>query len=175
MERPRPLLRLNRILRTWWPVFVSLTALCLIATMTFVTYTVVDERRYFAEEAARDRRQDEQMTVLIENQQQAARERSEESTRTVSEALGAVESLLVDQFALHDQNVALKLNDLLHQIAGLLGRPAGTAPNPVHAVNDGSEPAPVVVTPAPTAAPPQPTPTPPENKQCATRPNHPRC
>lgn len=171
MERPRPLLRLNRTLRTWWPVFISLTALCLIATMTFVTYTVVDERRYFAEEAARDRRQDEQMTVLIENQQQAARERSEESARTVSEALGAVESLLVDQFALHDQNVALKLNDLLHQIASLLGRPAGTAPNPVHAVEQ--TPASSGGT-APTAPAPPP-PTTPDQKVCAKRPSGPRC
>lgn len=163
-----------RTVSTWWRFFVALAAICLIATLTFVTWTVVDERTYFEEEQERDRRQDAAMAELIATQEAAVEQRD----RQVTEALAAAEALLADQFARHDYNVATKLNDLLAQIQALLSRPAGTAPQPVHAIDT----TPAVLPPdtthrtvTPTTVAPSPTTTAPAHQRCVANPDHPRC
>lgn len=165
---------LHRTMRLWWPFFAALAAVSIIATMSFVTWTVVDERTYFEQEQERDKRQDAAMAKLIESQNRVDRERA----ARVAEALQAAEALLADQFARHDYNVAVKLNDLLAQIQSLLARPAGTAPQPVHAINTSPvEPPPTTVhrTVTPTTVAPSPTTTAPPHRRCLANPDHPRC
>ena len=136
--QPHPAVWLNRTMRVWWPFFVSIAAVCLVATMSYVTWTVVDERKYFEEEQARDRRQDAALAELVGDQ----RAEDEEAARQVASALADADRLLADQFAQHDLNVALKLNEMLRRIEALLGRPAGIPIDPVTAegLDEGGEP-----------------------------------
>lgn len=134
--RPHPIVWLDRTMSVWWPFFVSLAAICLIATMSYVTWTVVDERKYFEEEQARDERQDEALAELLEVQ----RIDDTESARKIADALDDAERLLAERFAQHDLNVAQKLNEMLRRIEVLLGRPAGIPVDPVTAEGLGVQP-----------------------------------
>ena len=178
--RPHPIVWIDRTLRVWWPFFVALASIVLIVTMGWVAWTVVDERKYFAEEQARDQRQDAALAEVLRDQ----RAEDEESARRVAAALGAAEELLAGQFAAHDLNVATKLNETLRRIETLLGRPAGLPLDPVTAFPYGTS-SPTAPAPAPGAArvaPQRPAPTPgttttttPDQRRCADDPDHPRC
>lgn len=196
--RPHPVVWLDRTVRLWWPFLVSIAAIALVATMSYVTWTVVDERKYFEAEAARDQRQDAALAELLEAQQTE----DEEAAAQVAEALKRAEELFAAQFARHDLNSAVKLNEMLRRVEALLGRPAGRPLDPVTALPFGSTPPPPA--PAPTPAPgttspptrtsrpggaaaapatsspapaptPAPTPTTPDQRRCSDQPDHPRC
>lgn len=186
--RPHPVVWLDRTLRLWWPFLASIAAICVVATMSFVTWTVVDERQYFEEEQARDRRQDQALADLLEAQQAE----DEAAAVQVAETLRQAEELLGQRFAQHDLNVALKLNEMLRRIEALLGRPAGLPLDPVTALPYGStapDPAssaaapspaprsapPTTAAPSPTQAPRTTTTTTPDQRACAKRPSGPRC
>lgn len=174
---------INRQARVWWPLIASVVAAFIIGTMVYVMTVVVEQRDHLRQEAARAKSQSEDLAVLVEAQRVA-----EESTdRRLDKALAHVEEVLLDHFARHDANVAEKLNETLHRIEVLLGRPAGTPPEPVVA-----QPAAPFVPPprqepttAPTttvrpvapSAPRQPvtTTTTPDQKSCTKRPDGPRC
>lgn len=126
----------NELARKWWPLTASLMAGVVIGAVVLIMWTVLDERSYFEAEQARDRHQDAQVQELLEqNEQLLARQREVDAGREhrLQEAVADVEDLLVDHFALHDQNVAEKLNELLVRIAALLDRPAGVPIDPVAA------------------------------------------
>lgn len=186
--RPHPVVWLDRTLRLWWPFLASIAAVCLIVTMGWVAWTVVDEREYFEEEQARDQRQDEALAEVLE----AQRAEDAEGAREIAGALDAAEELLGQRFAQHDLNVALKLNEMLRRIEALLGRPAGLPLDPVTALPFGPtapDPAPSAAAPSPaprsappTTAAPSPTQAPrttttttPDQRACAKRPSGPRC
>jgi len=154
-----------------WRLLVSIAAASIIATMGLVAKTVVEEKAYFDQEQARDKRQDEQLARLLSEQE----ERRDEARQQMVDALASAERLLADQFARHDYNVATKLNDLLAQIAALLERPAGTPPNPVSARIPPSDPTVQVIQPAQTASPAPTTTTTAVDRRCQMNPRHPRC
>jgi len=155
-------------IRHSWRLLVSVAAVTIIATMGLVAKTVVEEKTYFDEEQARDRRQDRQLARLLSEQEA----RRAEASQQVTDALASAERLLTEQFARHDLNVATKLNDLLAQIEALLARPAGTPPNPVSARIPPAEPTATVQV----VQPPAPTTTTTTTIPCRfSRPDHPRC
>lgn len=157
-------------IRHSWRLLVSVAAASIIATMGLVAKTVVEEKAYFDQEQARDKRQDEQLARLLSEQE----ERRDEARQQMVDALASAERLLADQFARHDYNVATKLNDLLAQIAALLERPAGTPPNPVSARIPSAEPTTTVrVIPPPSA--PTTTTTTVADRRCQLNPRHPHC
>lgn len=84
------------------------------------------------------RDQNETLTALVERQRRV----DSQSDERLQSAVDDVEELLIDYFARHDQNSALKLNELLDRIAQLLGRPAGIPVDPVTAEGLGGQPAP---------------------------------
>ena len=100
-------------------------------------------------------------------------------------AIDDVEALLIDNFAIHDENAAVKLNELLARIAALLGRPAGEPIEPatVHPTSDrGAPPATRppregAPAPTPTTAPPSTTTTtsPGRSGLCERNPTIPLC
>jgi hypothetical protein len=172
----RPARAANRLIHHSWRFLVSAAAVTFIATMGFITWTVVDERTYFEQEQARDRRQDAQLARLLEHQEQ----RDVDAAQQIADALADAEQLLVDHFARHDLNVATKLNDLLAQIEALLARPAGTSPSPVtdRSPAPGSRPSAGWRLDTRPTAPPSPvttTTTTPSQRRCAADPTHPRC
>lgn len=171
----RPLRWVDRQVRIWWPAAAALVGGAILATLGFVVTTVVDDRAQLREQRDLLAEQSEQLARVVERNRRADAESGEQ----LRDAIGEVEELLIDHFAVHDTNVAAKLNDMLHRIAALLGRPAGTPPNPVTA-----QPAPTGTAPAPGAAPsPAPrsgpttrtTTTTPDQKSCTKRPGGPRC
>lgn len=123
--------------------------------------------------------QADQLTQIIDAEEQ----RQVTSERRLNEALVQVEDVLIDHFALHDENVAEKLNGMLARIEALVARPAGTPPEPVaarpvvpaprHEPTVTPQPAPTTTTPARTS--PTTTTTTPDQRSCAKRPNGPRC
>ena len=176
MLRPHPVVWLHRTMRAWWPFFVSMAAIVLIVTMAWVAWTVADERRYLADEAARDRRQDERIDELL----RLVRADTADGQVRLTEALRSVEETTARQFSAHDSAVNDKLNQLLDRIAALLQRPAGEPLDPVtaqpyvteHRTTTAPRQSP---TPAPAPA-PSPAPTTPDQRNCADRPDgHPRC
>jgi len=163
---------IRTLFRHSWRLLASIAAASIIATMGLVAKTVVEEKTYFDQEQARDKRQDEQLARLLTEQE----ERRDEARQQMVEALASAERLLADQFARHDYNVATKLNDLLAQIEALLARPAGTPPNPVSARIPPSDPTVQVIQPAQPASPaPTTTTTTPVDRRCQMNPRHPRC
>jgi len=154
-----------------WRLLVSIAAASIIATMGLVAKTVVEEKTYFDEEQARDRRQDRQLARLLSEQEA----RRAEASQQVTDALASAERLLTEQFARHDLNVATKLNDLLAQIEALLARPAGTPPNPVSARIPPAEPTTTVQVIRPPAPTTTTTTTTAVDRRCQLNPNHPRC
>lgn len=176
--RPHPVVWLHRTMRTWWPFFVSMAAVALIATMGWVAWTVVDERRHLDDEAARDRRQDERIDELLE----LVRADATDAQERLAGALRSVEETTARQFADHDRAVNAKLNELLDRIAALLQRPAGEPLDPVTAQpylterRSTSAARPQTSAPAPAPSPaPSPDPTTPDQRNCAKRPSGPRC
>ena len=169
-----PIVWVNRKAARWWPLAVSVMAGIVAGAVIFILWTVVDERRYFEAEQARDRRQDtqvqellEQTGELIERQREADAGREER----LGEAVAAVEALLRDQFAVHDQNVAEKLNVLLSRIADLLDRPAGEPLDPVAGYDVQGSSTPPPRSPQETADPaPAPTTTAPPSTTTTTSP-----
>lgn len=158
-------------IRHSWRLLVSVAAVTIIATMGLVAKTVVEEKTYFDEEQARDRRQDRQLARLLSEQEA----RRAEASQQVTDALASAERLLTEQFARHDLNVATKLNDLLAQIEALLARPAGTPPNPVSARIPPAEPTATVQVIRPPAPTTTTTTTTAVDRRCQLNPNHPRC
>jgi len=158
-------------IRHSWRLLVSVAAVTIIATMGLVAKTVVEEKTYFDEEQARDRRQDRQLARLLSEQEA----RRAEASQQVTDALASAERLLTEQFARHDLNVATKLNDLLAQIEALLARPAGTPPNPVSARIPPAEPTTTVQVIRPPAPTTTTTTTTAVDRRCQLNPNHPRC
>lgn len=164
----RPVRWVDRQFRIWWPAAAALVGGAILATLGFVVSTVVDGR-------AQDRLRNEQLGELVE-QQAAIIERDRRLDAHGDEllrgAISEVEALVAAQFAAHDHNTGTKLNDLLAQIAALLGRPAGIPVDPVTAEGlggnsgPGSHPAPAppgatsdrspAPTPTTTTAPPSP-------------------
>lgn len=155
-----------------------------IATMGFVAWTVVDERSYFEAEQARDRRQDEALEQVLRSQEAQEMDQA----RTLEAAIDEVTVLLGEQFALHDHNSATVHNDLLAQIAALLGRPVPAQPSAPAGPASAPAPGARAPSPAPRSAPtpparpstppapePAPAPTTPDQRRCAVDPNHPRC
>lgn len=170
----------NRQTRIWWPLIASVVAASIIGTMVYVMAVVVDQRNQLREEAARAKSQSEDLAVLVEAQRVA----DENTDRRLDQALTEVEEVLIDHFARHDANVAEKLNAMLHRIEVLLGRPAGTPPEPVAANpitpaprHQPTSPTTTAVRPVAPSAPRQPvtTTTTPDQKSCAKRPDGPRC
>lgn len=177
--------RINDFLHTWWPIMLSLAGASILVAMTILVNTAVDDRAALREQRDQLAVQSEHLAEIIERS-----ERSESGAeKRLNQALVRVEEVLIDHFAKHDANVAQKLNDTLHRIEVLLGRPAGTPPEPVtaHPIAPPArhEPAPSSA-PAPRSAPtttaprtsPRPattTTTTPSQKQCAKRPNAPQC
>jgi hypothetical protein len=176
----------DRQMRIWWPAVAAIVAGAILATLGFVVATVVDDRSQL-----RDQR--DQLALLVEQQAEIIeRNRRADATgqRRLAQAIHEVESILVAQFAEHDHNVAVKLNDLLAQIAALLDRPAGVVRDPVVAQPLSPPPtAPATARPvapsaphqprtAPTTSQPRPTTTTtttPDQRRCADNPDHPRC
>lgn len=119
------------------------------------------------------REQNTELDALVERQRIMDSERDERLKRAVDD----VEALLVDYFAAHDQNMAVKLNEVLGHVADLVGRPAPTVSAPAPAIS--STPAPSAPAPAPKPAakptPPSPTTTTPDQKSCAKHSDGPRC
>jgi hypothetical protein len=173
----------NRKVRVWWPAILAVIGGAILATLGFVVSTVVDGR-------AEDRERNRQLATLVEQQAEIIerdRRNDEMAGERLGQAISEVEDLLRDHFARHDENVALKLNDMLARIAALLGRPAGIPVDPVTANRPpphsppAAAPAPSPSASAPPAAPapgPRPTSTTttrPDQRRCAVNPNHPRC
>lgn len=148
----------NRQVRIWWPALLAVIGGAILTTLGFVVTTVLDDRAQLREQRDLLLEQSDQLAQVIDRNR-----RTDAGTdRRLNDAIGDIESVLVDQFARHDENVALKLNDMLHRIAALLDRPAGTPPNPVNAVapspsHTGTAPAPSAA-PAPRSAPTTTTP-----------------
>lgn len=130
------MVRVREFFDRWWRTFVSAGAVVVVATMVFVSWTVIDERDYFEGEQARDRRQDRQVADVLDRVSELVeRQRTVDANREdhLAQAIGEVEALVADQFGRHDTNSATVHNDLLAQIAALLGRPAGVTTDPVAA------------------------------------------
>lgn len=170
--------RSSSFFRRWWPLLASATAVAVIGTMIFVVFTVIEQRDDLREENRRDEAARQVLADIVEAQRQEELGRQ----RRLAMAVGEVEARIADLFALHDENVAQKLNETLHRIEMLLGRPAGTPPEPVAAKSapyrrpsfpaPKAAPAPQPASPAPA---PAPDPTTPDQKSCAKHPDGPRC
>lgn len=160
MSPLRPLARLiaraNHGARRWWPLIASLVAGMVIYTMAYVVVTVAEDRSQLREQRDHLAAQSELLADIIERNDRfdASRE------ARLAAAVDDVEALLVDHFARHDENVALKLNETLQRIAALLGRPAGVPLDPVTAEGVGGRSATATPERSPErAAPPQRAPT----------------
>lgn len=170
----------RRIDWTSWATWVLLAFILAIAAWTLGTVTI-DQGRDRSAIKEQTKALDEQNVLLrdqngtlsgLVDRQTASRGEAEARLQS---ALTSVETLLVDHFAAHDENVGQKLNELLRRIEVLLGRPAGQPLAPV-ATRPASSPASA----APAARPPAPPPgttttTTPDQRRCAIDPDHPRC
>lgn len=170
----------RRIDWTSWATWVLLAFILAIAAWTLGTVTIDqgrDRSAIRAQTEALDAQNvllREQNTTLSDLVDRQAASRGEADAR-LQAALSGVQDLLIDYFAVHDENVSEKLNELLRRIEGLLGRPAGEPLDPV-ATRPASSPASA----APAARPPAPPPgttttTTPDQRRCAIDPDHPRC
>lgn len=167
---------INRQARIWWPAAAAVVGGAILATLGFVVTTVIDGR-------SEDRERNEQLAELVEQQAdiiERDRRRDAGAEQRLQGAIREVEALLADQFAEHDLNVALKLNDLLAQIAALLDRPAGTPPQPVTTITPHA-PSPPAPSPPGRRATNEPEPTTtttttrPDQRRCVADAGHPRC
>lgn len=160
----------RRIKWTSWGGYVLLILILGITVWTLGTVSTGRNAQLqaLAEQNELLREQNGDLDTLVERQLNEDSERDARLKRAVDD----VELLLVDYFSAHDENVALKLNETLHRIAALLGRPASTAPNPAPPAATSSSDA--HAAPAPSAA-PSPTTTTPDQKSCAKHPDGPRC
>lgn len=174
------MVRVNQFARRWWPLIASLTAGALIYTLAYVVVSVAEDREQLREQRDALADQSALLADIIERNETEDAGREQRLNRAVDN----VELLIIDHMALHDENTALKLNDLLHQIAALLNRPAGTPPNPVNAVgppptertpNHTTTTATAVPPPAPPPTTAPPATTTPDQRNCAKRPTGPRC
>ena len=117
--------RLDR--RLDWTRRGSLVILAVILAITAWTLPKVvqversqaDERELLRDQNALLLAQNDDLAALIARQQEV----DEGRDARLQGAVDGVEALLVDYFALHDQNTARKLNELLQRIAVLLDRP----------------------------------------------------
>lgn len=163
------------------------TVVLLVALFALTGWTLATVQIGQGEERAQLREQNrllEDQNALLEDQnldlaglmKRQAEVDSDRAAR-IQGALGGVEGLLVDHFATHDENVALKLNELLARIAALLDRPVLTEPiQPAVAAPASSTAQPVPTTEtdrSPGRTPP--ATTTPDQKSCAKRPDGPRC
>jgi hypothetical protein len=140
---------LNNLARRWWPLVASAAAGIIIYTGAYVVVTVAEDRVQLREQRDQLAAQSAQLADIIERNDRFDASREARLARAVDD----VEALLVDHFARHDENVALKLNETLERIAALLGRPASVPVDPVSAdVNDRQS------TPPPERAPARPEP-----------------
>ena len=182
----------RRIDWTSWATWVLLAFILGIAAWTLGTVTIDQGRDRSAIRAQTEaldaqnvllREQNATLSGLVDRQ---AASRGEADAR-LQAALSGVQGLLIDYFAVHDENVSEKLNELLRRIEGLLGRPAGEPLDPVTALpyaatTPARAPAPST---APSVRPPAPTgqspsgttstTTTPSQRRCANDPDHPRC
>lgn len=165
----------RRIVWTNRVMWVLLAAILGTAVWTLASVNIGqrDEMSALGEQNALLREQNGALSDLVERQRITDAERDSRLQGAVND----VEALLIDYFAAHDENVALKLNETLHRIAALLGRPAGTPPNPVNAVGPmpHSTPSSEPSTAPRSVPPPAPTTTTPDQRSCVKRPGGPRC
>lgn len=165
---------LNETARRWWPLIACTIAACVIGTLIYVVDAVAYERDMLDEQNASLQEQNERLGEIVERDRRVDAER----VTQVADALIGAEAILREHFAIHDENVALKLNELLARIEVLLGRPVG--PPIAAATAHPKAPSTPTVAPAPKAAPapkvaPAPTTTTPNQKKCAKRPNAKNC
>lgn len=157
---------LNEMARRWWPLIASTVAVCVIGTLVYVVDAVAHERDLLDEQNETLTAQNERLGEIVERDRRVDAERATE----VEAALAGADAILREHFAIHDENVALKLNELLARIEVLLGRPAG--PPIAASTAHPTAPSTPTVAPAPKTAP---TTTTPNKKKCAKRPNAKSC
>lgn len=169
--------RVNRFFRVWWPLVLALSGAAVIVAMAIVTVTVFDDRAQLRAQRDQLTVQSQQLAEIIERSEEA----EVDAQGRLQSALVEVEAVLIDHFARHDANVAQKLNETLHRIEVLLGRPAGTPPEPVAARPVPSRAPARTTAPSPRRTAPatrtheQPATTTPSQKSCARRPGGPKC
>jgi alcohol dehydrogenase class IV len=105
----------NRVLRVWWPLFVSAAALSFALTMGTIALTAVQERDDIARLLELRRREDSNRD------------------RVLADAVDAVDERLRQRLADHDAEVQRQIEAALAAARELLERPAGTPPEPVTA------------------------------------------
>lgn len=144
----------NHHLHQWWPLIATTTAAFVILSMTVVVLAATDGRADEKARAERSEAQSEQLARIIEEQERTAEIGAEEAGKAVAE----VRAIMLEMFAAHDHNIAVKLNNVLAQIAELHDTEPVYLPVP---------------SPTPTRAPSSsPTTT---NPKCAKRADHPQC
>lgn len=159
---------LNETARRWWPLIASTIAAFVIGTLIYVVDAVAYERNLLDEQNETLTAQNARLGEIVERDRRVDAERAHQ----VDAALIGTEAILREHFAIHDENVALKLNELLARIEVLLGRPAGP-PLAAPSAHPAAASTPTV-TPAPKPA-SAPTTTRPNQKKCAKRPNAKSC
>lgn len=172
----RPFRLANAWLSTWWPLFVSVAALAVFATMAYTGFTLAEDRALLEHD-------NEQLAELAE------RSERDEATRQerLAEAVKLVDDALQARLEAHDADTQFLNNVLLYQIAQLIERPAGVPIDPVTARGlsgprtsptpsaNGTHRTPTTAAPSPTTATTAPAPTTPAQKNCERRPDGPRC
>lgn len=161
----------RRIAWTNWLTYFLLSLILVIAAVMLpkvirVDTAVRDERDLLRTQNEILAEQNTQLATLIEGRD-----------KRLSSALVEVEGLLVDYFAVHDDNVALKLNEL-YKLLTQNGGHDHDATGDTATVSNAPEATVPRRTTATTAPPPPrtaPTTTAPNQKSCAKRPDHKRC
>lgn len=140
-------------------------------TMAYLVFTVAEDREQLRAQRDAFEEQSAQLAAIIDRNSRFDADREARVNRAVDD----VEALLVDHFARHDENVAVKLNETLNRIASLLDRPSPirAAPRPASPSTSTAAPRPAPSVAAPPAT--TTTTTTPDQRSCAKRPSGPRC